>query len=120
VLIIRSVCIPLLYLIVTGIERLLSCVDQIREEVTKKERKLHQTESSCLDDGPETASTDIDVTGKDGACAMGSSNLEDLARSLCSHIRNSNWLEINTAEKWTTENPELAKAFMDTIDDKGE
>lgn len=44
-----------------------------------------------------------------------SNDLEGLVSSLKDQISNSDWLQKNTAEKWSEENPELAKEFMEAM-----
>ena len=39
-------------------------------------------------------------------------SLQDLMRELHGKIKNSDWLKENTAEKWTAENPELAREYL--------
>ncbi|BFZ23982.1 hypothetical protein BsWGS_27021 [Bradybaena similaris] len=39
--------------------------------------------------------------------------LEDLMTTLSQQINDSDWLQLNTAEKFAAENPEVAKAFRD-------
>lgn len=36
-----------------------------------------------------------------------------MMRDLHRVIKHSDWLKENTAKKWTTENPDLAKKFME-------
>ncbi|XP_022344185.2 uncharacterized protein LOC111137160 isoform X2 [Crassostrea virginica] len=39
-------------------------------------------------------------------------SLQDLMRDLHGKIKNSDWLKENTAEKWTAENPDLAREYL--------
>ena len=50
--------------------------------------------------------------GAGNAENSGDENLEDLVRALHRQIQGSDWLKENTAEKWMTDNPELAKEFF--------
>lgn len=43
----------------------------------------------------------------------GTETLEDLMTTLSQQINDSDWLQLNTAEKFAAENPEVAKAFRD-------
>ncbi|XP_064635185.1 1-aminocyclopropane-1-carboxylate synthase-like protein 1 [Lineus longissimus] len=43
-------------------------------------------------------------------------SLEDLLLDMRLSIKNTNWLEANTADKWANDNPDLAKAFKDAKD----
>ena len=42
-------------------------------------------------------------------------NLEDLLKNLHKQIKTTKWLEVNSAEKFEQENPELIKAWNEAI-----
>jgi len=90
-----------------GMDRIVSCANAIREEQKLSKIKATSQENST------TINNIID-----GELDTGGETLEDLAQALRVNIRNSNWLSINTAEKWTKENPELAEVFLKNIPPK--
>ena len=45
----------------------------------------------------------------------GTETLEDLLGTLQKQMKSSDWLKQNTAEKWASENPDLAKEYMEAI-----
>ena len=45
----------------------------------------------------------------------GGESLEDMLRTLHKQIKKSDWLQDNTTEKWVTENPQLAKDYMEAM-----
>ena len=91
-------------------DRVISCVTAIREELSNAKKNI------CLDETNKGTQSPFDISQIDEACATES--LEDLAQSLRFNIHNSNWLELNTAEKWTKDNPELAQAYFKNINKK--
>ena len=56
----------------------------------------------------------LDGNRSSGNCSVNTDgeSLEELIRGLHRQIKDSDWLQENTAEKWAAENPELAKAFL--------
>ena len=46
---------------------------------------------------------------------MNTDDLENLASLLSSQVKNSDWLETNTPEKWIAENPELHAEMQEQI-----
>ncbi|XP_032227919.1 1-aminocyclopropane-1-carboxylate synthase-like protein 1 isoform X2 [Nematostella vectensis] len=98
-----------------GMTRVLMCFEKLREEVANKKRLLEgktPTESTGLEQNGASCRVLAGVASLDEA----GDTLEDLARALRKQIQNSDWLQKNTAEKWTQENPDLAKVFMDLKD----
>ena len=83
--------------------RLCRGIQKIRAEISLNKKSVSSSEVSGM--------VQTGACAGGGACAD-DAPLEDLVRSLSSKLQSSDWLQQNTAEKWTTENPELAKAFM--------
>ncbi|XP_055864202.1 uncharacterized protein LOC106080073 isoform X1 [Biomphalaria glabrata] len=48
-------------------------------------------------------------------CLIGEETLEDLLSTLSQQIKSSDWLQLNTAEKFAKENPEVAQIFKDAV-----
>lgn len=89
---------------VLGLRRIQKTVKSVRSEIAaKKEGKLQNTDSTG---GLVNQNADAIDNSADGE------SLEDLVRALQRQIKDSDWLQENTAEKWASENPELAKAFL--------
>ena len=47
-------------------------------------------------------------------------NLEDLLKDLHRQIKSTNWLEVNNAQKFEQENPELIKAWNEAINNQNQ
>lgn len=88
-------------------DRIISCANAIREE-----QKMNKCKGTFLEDSATTNN------GIDGELDASCETLEDLAQALRVNIRNSDWLSMNTADKWTKENPELADIFLKNIPQK--
>ena len=89
---------------VLGLRRIQKTVKSVRSEIAaKKEGKPQNTDSTG---GLVNQNADAIDNSADGE------SLEDLVRALQRQIKDSDWLQENTAEKWASENPELAKAFL--------
>lgn len=89
-----------------GLTRIQKTIRSLRSD---KARKLGEgaRNTEYVQDGIEDSKNSASFS----ANADGES-LEDLIRNLHRQIKDSDWLQENTAEKLAAENPELAKAFL--------
>ncbi|XP_013096832.2 1-aminocyclopropane-1-carboxylate synthase-like protein 1 isoform X2 [Biomphalaria glabrata] len=75
--------------------------------------------SSTVDNTPQEYQVNDCTSGESGIAqsqsAHGEETLEDLLSTLSQQIKSSDWLQLNTAEKFAKENPEVAQIFKDAV-----
>ena len=89
-----------------GLKRIQETVKQVRADIEAKS-KGRATKTDRTNE--QLSQNEVGASNAENA---GDENLEDLVRTLHRHIQCSDWLKENTAEKWMTDNPELAKEFF--------
>ncbi|XP_068673668.1 1-aminocyclopropane-1-carboxylate synthase-like protein 1 isoform X1 [Montipora foliosa] len=90
-----------------ALSRLQKTVKSVRVSIAERIMDGEAQNTSCkgerLDGNRSSGNCSINTDGE---------SLEELIRGLHRQIKDSDWLQENTAEKWAAENPELAKAFL--------
>ena len=86
--------------LIPAMQKLSSLVSVLQSGRTQQDEICNSAQSSRQE------SEAINVERKE------STSLEDLVRTLHLQLKDSDWLQNNTAEKWIEENPEFAKDFM--------